>query len=75
LKPIAKEWDDAGCGKCRQICPALLCKVQTGGICQKNSTTAAAIVDDRVVITPPIIINLNDGTCVNKSLVIQPVAL
>lgn len=75
LKPIVKEWEDANCGKCRGVCPLVLCRALTQGVCQKNSTTAAvSVIDPGVIILPPIII-ANDGMCVNKSLVIQPAQL
>ncbi|MDX2019237.1 MAG: hypothetical protein SF187_03285 [Deltaproteobacteria bacterium] len=73
LKPIVKEWEDANCGKCRGVCPLVLCRALTQGVCQKNATTTAASIIDPVIINPPIIIIPNDGTCVNKSVVIQPI--
>lgn len=75
LKPIAKEWEENNCGKCKRLCPLIACKNLTTGVCQKNATTTAATIIDPVIINPPIIIVPNDGTCANKSLVIQPVPL
>ena|GEM_PF-3695452 len=75
-KVVAKEWTDSGCGNCRYLCPLIACRLLGTGVCQKNGTTAPAsvpAVGTIPIIDPGIIVNLNDGMCINKSSVVgQP---
>jgi hypothetical protein len=60
---LAARWEKAECNLCRRVCPLVLCRVLTDGVCKST-----AIAAEPLAILPP----AARGTCENAAVIASP---
>jgi hypothetical protein len=62
LADLRAKWTDAGCGKCKILCPQIACRALTTGVCHSKMLAAPPDPGDRVLPPPTL-----TGSCIDQT--------